>query len=61
MCEHRPNQITFHKGRAFIDLVTKDIMVDDSFYSCECGESFSEDPNDEPDENLRQELSKELH
>jgi hypothetical protein len=60
MCEHKPNQITFYPGRAFPDLSGGGgAMTTENLYICECGEWFTEDPNEEPIENLRRELTSE--
>lgn len=59
MCEHKPNQITFYQGKAFQSIHGDGAMTTENLYVCECGESFTEDPNDEPVEDMRRELSSE--
>jgi hypothetical protein len=64
-CEHKPDQISVIRGGGVISK-TGDLIYDEKkIYICDCGESWEYDPNRvdeyEPEENLRKELSDELH
>jgi len=60
MCEHCPNQVTMFRGGGKLSKTGELIRDENKIWICDCGASWDYDPNDEPEENLRKELSHEL-
>jgi hypothetical protein len=60
-CQHLPNQITMFRGGGQLSKTGELIRDENKVFICDCGKSWDYDPNDEPEENIKKELSNELY